>query len=282
MRKTFWIYLAGMIVLAAVLAGCGKGGAPTAAGFPTMTPAPPTATSVPPTATAVPPTATPVPPTATAAPTAAPTKASWSLTDVKSWDLKPYPEGKEPEPQNRKIVNDDGSFPKAFYIGNPDVCAYFIELAKESVFEQFGPGHGKSWVATEEGLKAYQEKYIFPNSPDSKAIARVQKKAQSMGVYLEYDPSPLAPNFAYFWEVWLIYDQTTHTYSVVTRWVEKPRKNIFYRLSDDSLDRANTIAQPVETFFLWRLDKDGQWRSWTSYQGWLKGQPRKVVYVPAP
>ncbi len=285
MRKTFWIYLAGMIVLAAVLAGCGKGGAPTAAGFPTMTPAPPTATSVPPTATAVPPTATPVPPTATAVPTAAPTKASWSLTDVKTWDLKPYPEGKEPEPQNRKIVNDDGSFPKAFYIGNPEVRAYFIELAKQSLFEMFGPGQGKVVVGTDAGFNEFRKKYAIPGSPSDRGLVSMRKKAQELGVYEENAPSPLSPDYAYFWETWLIYDQTTKTYKVVTRWVRKAGcHDLFYRLSDDSLEHKSLLSQPVEGFILWRVDKENAWRQWGMYQGWLRSglQPGPSVYDPSP
>ncbi len=275
MSKRTFVFILVVIVLALAVSGCSHQ-TPAPQPTPTVvkTEQPPTATPVPPTATPVPPTATPVPPTATATAT----KQAWSLTDVKTWDLKPYPEGKEPEPQNKVLLADNGGALKAFYIGNPDVRAYFINLAKQSTFDKFGPGHGKDWIVS---FDAFRQKYIIAGSPEDKDIRKSRQQFLSKDIYAEFEPSPLDPAFSYFWEAWVIYDPTEQVYSVVTRWVQRPYTTKFYHLSNDSLDRANQIVDPVEHFVVWRLDKDGQWRQWKNYADWLRAKmPKPAVYDP--
>ena len=277
MSKRTFVFILVVIVLALAVSGCSHQ-APAPQPTPTVvkTERPPTATPVPPTATPVPPTATPVPPTATATAT----KQAWSLTDVKTWDLKPYPEGKEPEPQNKVLLADNGGALKAFYIGNPDVRAYFINLAKQNMFDEFGPGHGKDWLVS---FDAFRQKHIIAGSPADKSAQKARPQYLSKGVYLEHDPSPLSPDYAYFWEAWVVYDPTEQVYSVVTRWVQRPFIARFYYLSNDSLEKTSQVVDPVENFILWRLDKDKQWKRWIFYTDWLHAQtPKPAVYDPAP
>ncbi len=274
MSKRMLVFIVVLIALA--ISGCSH-----QTPAPTATPVPPTATPVPPTATSVPPTATPVPPTATAAPPAATaTRQAWRLDDVTTWDLKPYERGKEPQPQNTVLLADDGTALQAFYIGNPEVREYFVNLAKQNIFDEFGPGHGKGWIVN---YAAFQQKWIIKGSPADKGAQRGRQRHLDKGVYAEFSPSPLDSAFAYFWEAWVVYDPTEHIYSVVTRWVQRPHEARFYHLSDDSLDRANQVVDPVESFTLWRLDKDGKWRRWAFDMGWLHADtPKPAVYDPAP
>ena len=277
MSKRTFVFILVVIVLALAVSGCSHQ-TPAPQPTPTVvkTEQPPTATPVPPTATPVPPTATPVPPTATATAT----KQAWSLTDVKTWDLKPYPEGKEPEPQNKVLLADNGGALKAFYIGNPDVRAYFINLAKESMFAQLGPGHGKNWIMN---YDAYRKKYIVAGSPEDKTLRANRQKHLNTGIYMEISTFAPGAQAAYFWESWVVYDTAKRVYSVVTRWVLRPYIARFYHLADDSLDRSNQVVDPVENFILWRLDKDGQWRQWKAYADWLHAKtPKPSVYDPAP
>ena len=270
MSKRIFVLILVVIVLALAVSGCSHQ-APAPQPTPTVV-----KTERPPTATPVPPTATPVPPTATATAT----KQAWSLTDVKTWDLKPYPEGKEPEPQNKVLLADNGGALKAFYIGNPDVRAYFINLAKQSMFDQFGPGHGKDWIVN---YDAFRQKYIIAGSPADKEAQKAKQQYLGKGIYLELAPSPLGPAFAYFWETWVVYDPAEQVYSVVTRWVQRPYTARFYHLADDSLDRANQVVAPVERFILWRLDSDRKWRRWIFEANWLHAKtPKPAVYDPAP
>ena len=277
-RKTLFL----LASFALLLAACGNKPTPTAA-----TPVPPTATAVPPTATAAP-TATPVPPTATpipATPTA--TKVTWALDDPKTWPIIAYVRGKEPEPQNTKIYDDTGvvTIP-AYYIANPQVVQYFIKRTQEYILDLEGPGHAKRWVVDSTYRAQYLNEFVLPDSPEAKDMQKAVKWYTQHQLYAENEFAPSDPRYAYFWEAWFLYRPASGPvkeipFTVVVRWVEKPRYNFFYHIKDDSLEHKGYLAQPVEGFMLWRMDKDGHWKVWDGYRDWLKApQPRPAVYDP--
>ncbi len=277
-RKAFFLLSA----LALLLAACSAKPTPLA---PTAT-----ATAAPthaPTATPLPPTATPVPPTATQAPTPTATKMTWALDDPKTWPIIAYPQGKEPEPQNKVIYDDTGVVRvPAYYIANPQVVQYFIKRTQEYLLALEGPGHAKKWVVDPVYQKRLTQKFVIPGSPATAGWEKAIKWYTQHQLYMENEYAPDDPRYAYFWEAWFLYRPASGPvkevpFTVVVRWVEKPRNNFFYRIKDDSLEHKGYLAQPVEGFMLWRLDKDGQWRVWDFRRDWLHAdQPKQAVFDP--